>query len=333
MENLPSNMSDFKNLNPAQKALAVAIALVAFAVIISTGIWAFPILTQFVTSADDLLWKTLRFAAVAIPTAWFAWYAITHPFMISSMSAKLSWALTVFFIKMDRLSVMDRRADYLAQKVKNVTEIKTRLSTRYNIATKEIDALKESIAKNKRLGSAALDEGDKKQASLFGFKVTTDLNSLNSRQPDVVRLKTNIEFLGEQAENWQFGVDTLRYFITSKKAEYQTKKEMAEAVGELQEFINGDTESAKAYDEALRQVDELCATYTAQVDEFENKTKDLMNGVKIEKRMFENEGLAAIEEFRKNGGLKLPDFTTVLTDGKTPELSANTNTSKYTFNT
>ena len=181
MENLPSNMSDFKNLSPAQKAVAIIFALITFAVLISAGIWAFPILSTFVTSATDLLVKTIHFAVVAIPVAMIAFYVITHPFIVSGIFAKMSWEVTKFFIKMDRLSVMDRRADYLAQKVRNVLGIKTGLSTQLNIAQKEANDLETSIQRNKELGSAALDEGNKTMASKYGFMVTTDQNSLDRK--------------------------------------------------------------------------------------------------------------------------------------------------------
>jgi hypothetical protein len=301
MQTLPSNSAD--KANGFQKFLALII-------MVAVGWGVVKLLNNVLPSINELISNIWKLIMYGVPLAFLVIYVISNPLFIWGLFKTISWKLTKWFIKMDPLSVMDRYADYLTKKLRNLNTIKVSLSGKKEKLDRMILELQSNIRENLKKGDAALKQNEQQIASLCGTKVATDRQSLALYGPIQAKMATNLTFLNELSENWQYSIEKLRYTIDRKRTEHEGLREMAKALGEAEAFAKGDTEASKIYNESVKQLEAQVSSNIAKIEEFERNSKSILGNIRVEKQMVQDEGLAAIEEYRKSGELLLPDFAT-----------------------
>lgn len=252
------------------------------------------------------LWTMLL---IGTPLVLVAIYVIANPAFIWGFFKTLSWKLTSWLIKMDPLSVMDRYVDYLKKKLVNLTGTVQTLVGKKVKLDRNIDSLKDKIGDNLHLGQAAIKQSKTAEASAFGVKVATDKATLKMLVPLQTRLDKNLEFLKGLSENWEFGIEKLQYQIQGKRAEYEIIKETTRGLKSAEDFINSDNESARLYGQGLKALEESVTQKIGYIEEFERRSKGMMNSISIEKQAIQDEGLQELEQYMNDGKLELPDFT------------------------
>ena len=302
MQALPSNLSQLDQTRWWQKGIAL-ILLVATLTAVVVGVNAItPAIVAFCTN----IWKILL---IGTPTLFALVYIAKNPFLIWSMYKTLSWNLTKFAISLDKLSVMDRYADYLELKAKKMQKRILTLNT-YKISVgRKIEKAKQDMADNLKRGDSALRQGQKAVASSNGVMANADKQTIAAFQPLYDRIDKEVVGFQEVLENWLLSITNIRYVNERKRTEYETLKEAAKICGEADEFLHGDTEAAKIYNESIRQMEEDMSGYTATIDQFDAAAKPILDSARVDKQMNLDEGLKALEEYRTNGSLMLPDLT------------------------
>lgn len=319
MPALPSSLQQLDQTKGWQKALAIIMLLgLAYGVMIGVNAIA-PTIIAFC----DNFFKILL---VGVPTLFVIYWIATNPYFIWSTFKTLSWNLTKFMISMDKLSVMDRYADYLDVKKGNLDKRRETLRGYWVNLGRQIDGLQKEMKDNLRHGSAALSDGQKQVASLDGIKVNANKQSITNFQPIYDKMKIQLDNLKELSDNWGFSIQQIRYVNSQKRMEYQTLREAAKACGEAKEFLRGDTDAAKIYNESIKQMEQAVSGYTAKIDQFEEDAKPIMDDIRVEKKMNMDDGMKAIEAYMQDGQLMLPDFSEkfLKTDGDTTVLATPT---------
>lgn len=301
MQQLPASLKD--KTNPVQKLLALG--LLGLAVY-----WA----AKGVNAIAPTLIEACENVLIAVPllaiTGFVLFFIFTQPMFIFGLFKTLVWKLTKFFIKMDPLSVMDRYVEYLVRKLTSLRGTITVLTGKKSKLERSISELNDKILKNQTEGKAAIKLGNTNAASSYGIKVQTDESTLKLLNPLLTRLLKNLGFLEALAENWEFGIEKLKYQIEGKRQEFEIIKETHKGLKSAEDFISSDSESAKLYGESIKQLEEQVTQKIGFIEDFEKRSKGIMDNISIEKQSIKDEGLLALEQ-SMNQNLMLPDFSQV----------------------
>lgn len=252
------------------------------------------------------LWK---FALVGVPMILIVMYCVFNPLVVWGFFKTLSWKFTSWLIKMDPLSVMDRYVDLLKKKRANLQKTKLSLQANRQALERSMLELEGNIRDNLKRGAAAQEQGQTAIASVAGTKATTDNETLALYRPILEKLKKNCEFLEELDENWGVSIDKLSYTVDQKRKEYVTLKKMADVLGQAKEFANGESDAKKLYDQSVAALEESVTSKIATIEEFEKNSRTILGEMRVDKKVKMDEGLAAIDKYRKSGALNLDSIT------------------------
>lgn len=298
---LPS--SDKTNL--VQKGLAIIIlgAVLYGAVLLLNQV--LPPITQLFRN----IWMLLLYG---VPLLLVGLYIVSNPLLIWGFFKTLSYKLTSFLVKMDPLSVMDRYVEYLKKKLQNLGETITILAGKKVKLDRKIQELNARIKENVSKGKAARKintDSSMQQAALYGVKIGTDTNTLTMLIPIQERADKSLKFLNALSENWKFGIEKLEYQIEGKRAEYEIIKETTKGLKSADALINSDNEAAKLYGMSVKSLEESASQQIGYIEEFEKRSKGIMDNIEIEKQSIKDEGLAVLEQYMNDENLKL-NFST-----------------------
>lgn len=255
-----------------------------------------------VKDTADILWY-------GIPTA-FVLLFLWHKWAFVKMSYHaLFGKIEKLFIKMDPLSYMDRYADLLDKKRQNLDLSIQRLQGKKAQMQRRITGLEENIRMNLKKGTAAKNDGQEKLAILCGTKVAGDKESIRLFTPLYTRIDKNLKMMTDLSENWKFSGETLRYEIERKRTEYEVIKEIVGGLRNAEDMINSNSEEARIYGLSLQALEEKASQGLGYIEDFDRRSKDVIDGISLDKQMLKDEGLKALEEYMQNGTLVMPDFT------------------------
>ncbi len=280
--------------SPGQKMFAVALA-------IGTLILLYFLLPPLIYIFANL-WLL---AILALPVI----YVIMNPMVVWNVYKQLSWNLTKKLISQDKLGFMYRYHEYLLGKiVKLDTNIQSVSAMRVKL-TRKVSELKQAIEDNKAKAVAMQKQGASKLViATIANKVTIDTKQLEALLPKVVNIESQEKFLRELYDGWKADTEDLKYTLDAKAEEYKLLKELSEVSGNASEFLKGDSEEYKLYQESLVQIENSVTQYTANIENFEKKVTPILETISANRTVNEDVGLQLIEEYKKTRvDLKLED--------------------------
>lgn len=297
-------ISNFKmdKTNGPQKFLAVAL-------LAGLVYGAIKVLNNIIPPVNELIgniWKLLLYGG---PLALIAIYVISNPTFVWGLFKTLSWKLTKWMIKQDPLSVMDRFADYLTNKLEKMKKAMLRVSGQRETLRRSIKTLQTTVNTELERGKAAQELGKHTQAQLAGTRVKRAMDTIGRYNPQLQRMDKSIEFMSTLAENWEVSIVTMREEIEGRRTEWKMLKENARALNQAEAFIRGETHEGRLYKESIKALEEQVSRKIAYIEQFEKEAKPILEGMQIDKKMGENEGMAILDKYIKDGNLLLPDFS------------------------
>jgi DNA polymerase III alpha subunit len=165
--------------------------------------------------------------------------------------------------------------------------------------------LLKSIDDNMKKASAAKKADKKEQSSLFASMASSDSESIKLYQPILQRMEKNLTFLEKLDENWGISITKLEHEIKRKRTEYETIREMYKGLSAAEMFASEDNEKTRIFKESLDALENSVTQKIAAIDDFEKRSKGVMDGIDIEKQLMQDDGLRLLEEYEENGGLFL----------------------------
>lgn len=265
-----------------------------------------PTLIGFFDNITSLVGSIAAAAIVTIPLVFIVLYVIQNPDFIAMTYKNICRKITSFFIKMDFLSYMDSYIDTLVEKRKNLQLTKTNIEGKKVKLERMIDDLMKVIDDNMRKASAFKKMAGKgEQAALFASMAASDKESVLLYQPIMERMVKNLNFLEKLDENWGISIVKLKHEVKRKRTEYETIREMYKGLSDAEMFANGDNEKARIFQESLAALEESVSQKIAAIDDFEKRSKGVMDGIDMEKQMMNDDGLKLLEQYELNGSLFL----------------------------
>lgn len=244
---------------------------------------------------------------VGVPAIALVLYVAQNPKFLWMGYKTLCNKLTSFFIKLDPLSFMERYIDILNEKLKNLRVSKTTLEGKKVKLERLIDKLSGEVNDGMKKAMAAKKLGNEAVMNNEAYMASSTKQSVDLYTPILERMTNNLTFLSKLEENWDLSIQRLSHDVSRKREEYENLREMAKALGQAEEFANGDTEAGKIYQESVLALEDIVTQKIAYISEFEKKSKNIMGAIDIEKQMMNDEGMAMLEEYMKNDHLLLPE--------------------------
>lgn len=236
-------------------------------------------------------------ALMAIPVI----FIVMNPMLVWNIFKQLSWHLTKWAISTDKLGYMYRYHEYLLGKIKSLnSNIESVSAIRIKLERK-VGELNASLKENKQLAITHEAKGSPQTViRTIGNRVSIDTKQLEALLPRVVNVQNQENYLKELHDAWVADSEDLKYTLDAKAEEYKLLKELSSATGNASEFLKGNSEEYKLYQESLNQIEESVTKYTANVENFERKVKPVLDSISMNRTVSEDEGLKLIEEFKKN---------------------------------
>lgn len=270
--------------------------------------WFWGTISSFVVRTLEDTLKTVLYGGILAAIILFVWQ---NPTFIAQTWTNFNRFITGIFIKMDFLSYMDRYAEYLLEKKKNLDASIVSLAGKKEKLDRKLAAWEEAIRTNLRRAETALQLGQKQEAALLGTKVAGDKKSIEMFRPMQQKMTKYIDFMSKLSESWNYSRESLLYEIDRKRTEYEMIKETTKGLKNAEELINSDSEAARIYGESLKALEENVTQKIAYIEDFERRSKDIIAGINIDQQMMENDGLKVLEEYINDGELFLPNFSQV----------------------
>lgn len=228
-------------------------------------------------------------------------YIIMNPFTIWTLFKSLSWYLTKSLISKNKLGYMYGYYDYLVKKIANLNDnIKNISGVKVKIERK-IGEIKMAIEDSKK---RIVEYEQRKQPETvlrpLRNKLIVDTKQLEVLLPRYINIESQEKYLKKLEEAWAADIQDLKYTLDSKTEEYELMKEVAEATDNAAEFLKGNSEELKVFNESLKQIEDKVTQYTANIEDFGNKIKPVLLEYDVKQDIKNDEALKLIEEYRKN---------------------------------
>lgn len=281
-----------------------------WAPIVAIGAVAFYFWGQIVPFVESTMHNTALALAYGIPSAIVLGALILYPtFWWMQYKNIVHWFMSLL-IKMDPLSFMDRYVDILQEKLGNLNRIKVQLKGRLVESERRMLDLNKQVENSLKRGAAAKRANDLDTASLEGERARGAKESIDLFTPNHERLKKSVEFMEALSKNWGLSIIKLSEQVARKRQEYEVIRDQAAGLKEAEAFLNGDTPEGKIYQESLKALEYSVTQKIAYINDFEDRSKDIMAGIKVDNQMQHDEGLDMLNSYMKDDKLMLPtDFS------------------------
>lgn len=241
--------------------------------------------------------KNLWIAAIlALPIV----FVIANPMLVWNIFKQVSWNITKGLISGDKLGYMYRYHDYIVNKIaqlfhsiENLGAIRVKMERKASELVQNVNSNKAQAVKLESKGDIA-----KGSIRMLANKINVDSKQLESLLPKIDNIKKQEAYLKELHQHWVTDAEDLKYTLDSKADEYKMMKEMAEATGAASEFLKGNSEEYKIYQESLKQIETQVSQYTSNVENFESRIKPIIENLSLNREVSEDEGLKLIEEYK-----------------------------------
>lgn len=272
----------------------------------------------FALDIVEMLKNVWWIVGLGLPLVLISLFVLRNPMFIVMFFNNIAHSITSALIRIDPLSYMDRYVDILLEKLGKVRGTIVNLRGKKTELERTIKEAQDNMKYELKLAEAALKIGKQSQASVHGENAAGYRDSLTLYKDPYDRMVKILVFLEEIAENWDVSIQKLQATIKRKRTEFDSLKAAAAAIDQAEDFVSGNTEQGKIYQESVRALEASVSQKIASIEDFEKRSKGIFDAAKIEKVMNQNEGLEMLKSFMKEGKLNLSDF-----DRNVPQFNFN----------
>lgn len=272
-------------------------------------IWgASKLINGFLPDIIEAIKNVWVFLGVGVPLAFVIGYILINPTFCWMWYTSLIRKITSFIIKMDPLSFMDRYADRIEMKLSSLrNDIITGLRGKKAAVQRMIEKAQKDGTDAGKLGQAAREGGNKNQIAYYGTLIANAKGTIETFGPLLENINKRLDMLEEIADNWDYSVKQLRATISLKREEYEVLNATYEGLSKADDWINSDNEAARVYAESLKALEEKVTGYMGYIENFENRSRGMLDSIRLEKAVHTNEGVKALEAFEADTTMFLPN--------------------------
>lgn len=209
--------------------------------------------------------------------------------------------ITGLFVQIDPIGILKSYIDSLRESLgKMNTQISNLKGQMYKL-NEMIQQNQRDIKNNLGLASRAKETG-RDAIMVLKARKAGRLQESNMRLEDVYkRMEVLYRVLTKMYENSEIMLEDLQDQVVVKEQEYKAIKASHSAIRSAQAILSGDNDKKYMYDMALEAMAEDVGQKVGEMERFMDMSKNVMESIDLQNGVFEEEGLAMLEKWEKEG--------------------------------
>lgn len=273
------------------------------ALVLGAGYLIFANLAAIIALMQNVLYLSLMLAALGVIV-----YMILDPKMrnlIWYMYKSVMRAVTGMFVQLDPIGILksyvEDLEDNLQKMRKQIGLLRGQMRKIQGLMeqnTKEID-------NNLALAQAARDKGKDQQMVLSSRKAARLKDSNQKYQVLYNKMEVMYRILNKMHQNSEILLEDTRDQVKLKEQERKAIRASHSAMKSAMSVISGDPDKRAMFDMAMENITEDVANKVGEMERFMEMSASFMDSVDLQNGVFEEKGLAMLEEWENKSTLML----------------------------
>ncbi len=209
--------------------------------------------------------------------------------------------VTGIFIQMDPIGILKSYVDDLKDNLRKMNRQISQLRGQMHKLQEMILNNKKEIAANLDLASKAKQKNKQSQMILKSRKAGR-LKESNIKLEDLYgKMEILYRVLRKMYENSEIMMEDIQDQVMVKEQERKAIRASSSAMRSAMSVINGNADKRAMFDQALEAIADDVSSKVGEMERFMDMSENFMNSVDLQNGVFEEEGLAMLEKWEKEG--------------------------------
>lgn len=269
------------------------------AILLGGGFLLYKALPALINLAQNTLYLAGLLAALAAVI-----YVVLDPKMRNLIwymyKSVMRW-ITGIFVQIDPIGILKSYIDDLKDNLGKMNGQISSLKGQMYKLSEMIKQNQRNIQNNLGLASKAKETG-KEAIMVLQARKAGRLQESNMKLEDLYkRMEVLYRVLTKMYENSEIMLEDLSDQVVVKEQEYKAIKASHSAIRSAQAILSGNSDKKYMYDMALEAMAEDVGQKVGEMERFMDMSKNFMDGIDLQNGVFEEEGLAMLEKWEKEG--------------------------------
>lgn len=292
-------MQPMKPKNFWERPEGITGGLFMAALLLGGGYLLYQALPTLITLASNTLYLAGLLAALAAVI-----YMVLDPKMrnlVWYVYKSIMRSITGFFVQIDPIGILK---SYIEDLKDNLGKMNSQISNLKGQMYKLGEMIKQNqrnIQNNLNLAGKAKETGREALMVLQARKAGR-LQDSNVKLEDLYkRMEVLYRVLTKMYENSEIMLEDLSDQVVVKEQEYKAIKASHSAMRSAMNILSGNSDKKYMYDMALEAMAEDVGQKVGEMERFMDMSKNFMDGIDLQNGVFEEEGLAMLDKWEKEG--------------------------------
>ena len=320
-----TEIQEFKPKSFWQRPEGVTGMLFMGGIILGGGYLLYRILPTLISLTENILYLSGLLIALAVVI-----YMVLDPRMRNLVwyfyKSVMRW-FTGLFVQIDPIGILKSYVEDLESNL-------TKMNKQIGILKGQMHKLKEMITNNQKeiqnnlsMANRAKDQ-DQQGMMVLKARRAGRLQDSNMKLDDLYKkMEILYKVLGKMYDNSAILKEDIADQIVVKEQEYNVIRTSHSAMRSAMNIINGNSDKKAMYDMAMDHITEDVSQKVGEMERFMDVSSNFMNSIDLQNGVFEEEGMALLDKWEKEGtSLLLGKDKELLLSGNAAMPTTNTNT-------
>lgn len=273
------------------------------ALILGGGFLILSNLAAIITLMQNVLYLSLMLAALGVIV-----YMILDPKMrnlIWYMYKSVMRSITSMFVQLDPIGILKSYVEDLEDNLKKMRKQIGLLRGQMRKIQGLMEQNGQEIDNNLKLAAAARDKGKDQQMVLSSRKAARLKESNQKYQVLYNKMEVMYRILTKMHQNSEILLEDTRDQVKLKEQERKAIRASHSAMKSAMSVISGDPDKRAMFDMAMENITEDVANKVGEMERFMEMSANFMDSVDLQNGVFEEKGLAMLEEWETKSTLLL----------------------------
>jgi phage shock protein A len=294
-----TDMQPMKPKNFWERPEGVTGGLFMAAIVLGGGYLLYKALPTLITLASNTLYLAGLLAALAAVI-----YMVLDPKMRNLIwyiyKSVMRW-ITGIFVQIDPIGILKSYIEDLKDNLGKMNSQISNLKGQMYKLSEMIRQNQRNIQNNLNLAGKAKETGKEAMMVLQARKAGR-LQDSNMKLEDLYkRMEILYRVLTKMYENSEIMLEDLSDQVVVKEQEYKAIKASHSAMRSAMNILSGNSDKKYMYDMALEAMAEDVGQKVGEMERFMDMSKNFMDGIDLQNGVFEEEGMAMLEKWEKEG--------------------------------
>lgn len=282
------------------------------ALILGGGFLIVSNLAAIIALMQNVLYLSLMLAALGVIV-----YMVLDPKMrnlIWYMYKSVMRSITGMFVQIDPVGILKSYVEDLEDNLKKMRKQIGLLRGQMRKIQGMMEKNDKDISNNLKLAAAARDKGKDQQMVLSSRKAARLKESNQKYQVLYNKMEVMYRILNKMHQNSEILLEDTRDQVKLKEQERKAIRASHSAMKSAMSVISGDPDKRAMFDMAMENITEDVANKVGEMERFMEMSASFMDSVDLQNGVFEEQGMAMLEEWEHKSTLMLMDGTGNSTD-------------------